>query len=314
MPDPAPDAGTSLDRVDALTSDTVPAGTRFRWLKRALLRVLRVHTRRQAEFDRSILLALRSLMSSGAAFDEEVGRFRAEVGQLRAEVMRADAALIQVRDRHKEQADRLDWLISWTENFRKELFYEVRFRLEEQERKVRPEIRDPAAFAAKVAKFTDGLRVNLGAGSLERADYLNVDRRDLDNVDIRADVRDLPFEDGQLAEIYLAHLIEHFPEAEMRGRILPYWRRLLRPGGKLVVTCPDAEAMMKKWAAAEFDFEALREVTFGTQEYEGNSHHNMFTPESLISLLTSVGFSQATCTARGRPNGLCLELEVEALK
>ena len=106
-----------------------------------------------------------------------------------------------------------------------------------------------------------------------------------------ADVRKLPFEPGTVEEIYSSHLVEHFPIEELRRVVLPHWLELLRPGGRLVAVTPDAETMIKEAAAGRMPFEDLQRVTFGDQEYDGDFHFAMFTPDSFAGLLGECGFT-----------------------
>lgn len=84
----------------------------------------------------------------------------------------------------------------------------------------------PAASEPLVARIIDeqrvdevaeahGLRLNLGCGHLPMGDYVNVDMRELPGVEVVAAIDDLPFEDGSVAEIHSAHVLEHFPEEEL---------------------------------------------------------------------------------------------------
>ena len=130
-----------------------------------------------------------------------------------------------------------------------------------------------------------GIRLNLGCGHVALENYLNVDRRALPGVDIVAEVDDLPFSTGEVAEIFSAHLIEHFPQEQLRRNLLIYWRDLLQPGGYFRVIAPDAEGMMNAYFKREYPFERLREVTFGGQDYDGDFHFNMLNTKSLTSLL-----------------------------
>lgn len=296
-------------------------GTRLKLLKSLVLRVLRVHTRPQHELNERVARVLGNLAERVLELEKLKG-LPEELRALVAAQAKVQGDLQGALDREssrwaretEQTRARMDWLVQWTDQFRKELFFEVRHRLEEHERLTNPEILDRTAYQLKVRNMPQGLKVNLGAGDKSRSEFLNVDQRSIEGIDIRADVRHLPFEDGQLAELYCAHLIEHFTDAEMRSRILPYWFRLLRRGGKLVVVCPDADAMIRAWLAGKMKYDDLREVTFGGQEYEGNTHYNMFTPESLEQLLTSIGFTEVRQVATGRPNGKCLEMEFEAIK
>jgi len=46
------------------------------------------------------------------------------------------------------------------------------------------------------------------------------------------------FQDGVLDYVYSSHLLEDFPDTEA---VLREWLRVLRPGGNLVIFCPDEE-------------------------------------------------------------------------
>lgn len=158
------------------------------------------------------------------------------------------------------------------------------------------------------------VKVNLGCGHLPKDDYINVDMRDLDGVDIIADVRNIPFETKSIDELYLSHVIEHFTEVDMENYILPYWHSLLKSGGKITIICPNWGAMLEGYAKGEVSFEVLKEITFGSQEYEGNQHYNMFSPESLTKLMNKIGFSHVKVVDEKRVNGLCIEMEIEGVR
>lgn len=158
------------------------------------------------------------------------------------------------------------------------------------------------------------LRLNLGCGHIPVDGYVNVDLRALDGVDIVAEVDRLPFDEGQVDEVFSAHVLEHFPQEELRRKLLPYWARLLKPGGTFRAIVPDLVAMNEGYLNGTVEYEDLRAVTYGGQEYAGDFHFNMFTPESLQELLEEVGLGNAEVIARGRPNGACLEFELKATK
>jgi predicted SAM-dependent methyltransferase len=157
-----------------------------------------------------------------------------------------------------------------------------------------------------------GIRLNLGCGHIPAESYLNVDRRPLPGVDIVAEVDDLPFAEGEIDELYSAHLIEHFPQEQVRRTLLPYWFGLLRPGGTFRAVAPDAQGMMQAYFSGDYPFEQLREVTFGAQDYDGDFHYNMLNATSLTTLLVEAGFVDITLIAENRVNGSCKEFEIAA--
>jgi predicted SAM-dependent methyltransferase len=142
--------------------------------------------------------------------------------------------------------------------------------------------------------------------------YLNVDRRALPGVDIVAEADALPVERGGVAEIFSAHMLEHFPQEQLRRELLPYWYSLLKNGGIFAAIVPDADGMTNAYAAKEYPFERFREVTYGTQDYDGDFHFNMFSTGSLSALLVEAGFTDVEIVAENRENGGCKEFEIRA--
>jgi predicted SAM-dependent methyltransferase len=210
---------------------------------------------------------------------------------------------------------RTDQLEQFQDRVRKELFAELKYSSTVQRKDV-PEKPPQIVNAEKLTECLNQnvIKINLGCGTDIKNDFINIDARALPGVDIIADVRNVPFSSGTVDVLYLSHVIEHFPEVEMTKVIMPYWYDLLKPGGKIVVICPDWEAMLDGYARGEISYEALKEVTFGSQEYEGNFHYSMYKSETLTSLLNDVGFRHVRVIDKGRKNGLCFELEVEGVK
>jgi hypothetical protein len=213
---------------------------------------------------------------------------------------------------HELTDERLSRLDERSERVRSELFFELRHGGHDQgvvDTKIEPKIVNPE----KVDRMLEDLRLNLGCGAYPADGYVNVDVRDIDGVvDVVADLGHLPFEPGSVAEVFSSHVLEHFPEEEMARRLLPYWVSLLRPDGVFRAIVPDAEAMLRSWGEGGLSFDDLRLVTFGGQEYDGDFHFTMFTVDSLAAQLRRAGLDDVEVLATGRPNGLCLELEVSA--
>lgn len=173
-----------------------------------------------------------------------------------------------------------------------------------------PEILNAAKIEA--AKREGRLALNLGCGHIPEPDCINVDQRELPGVDVVADADALPFEPGSLDEIRSSHMLEHFPEQALVRGLLPYWRGLLKPGGRFQAVVPDGETMLAEHAAGRYPFSDLREVLYGGQDYTGDFHFNLLTPDSLKALLEQAGFEAVTLIEKGRRNGACYEFEMEA--
>lgn len=202
----------------------------------------------------------------------------------------------------------VEWLLERVEMVRAEALFEARYgagHTESGEPVV--EIVNPDAVKAE-----GPLRLNLGCGHIALDGYVNVDMRALPGVDVVAPIDGLPFEQGSVAEVFSAHVLEHFPQEQLRRRLLPYWRSLLEPGGVFRAVVPDLEAMTEQLQSGQITFENFRQVAYGGQEYDGDFHFTAFTPGSLSDLLAEAGFVDPQLVERGRPNGDCLEFELTA--
>ncbi|GGF26229.1 hypothetical protein GCM10011611_35370 [Aliidongia dinghuensis] len=255
----------------------------------------------------------KELASAPLARIEEMDKQLSELAaHLKQTESRIDAKLASNRDSFAQLQNTTQQLWERIDFIRKEVLLEIRYGnhpASAKPGKVTPKIINSIKIAEMAAR---GLRLNLGCGHIPMEQYINVDLRELPSVDVVAEVDDLPFEAETVSEIYSAHLIEHFPQEHFRRRLLPYWRSLLADHGVLHVVAPDGEAMLDGIAKRTYAFSDFREVLFGGQDYDGDFHYNMFTPDTLAEMLAEVGFKDITCLAKGRRNGACFEFEMTA--
>ena len=276
----------------------------------------RLLRREQAELDQLVrreLAELRDLV--GREHTEIHDRERAEfrdlvrflterVEPLESQLGRVSEAGQQVRSDFEPHIDTLAWLLGRVETVRAEMLHELRYGRDRDSATVEQHIVRPEAL--EVAD----VRLNLGCGHLPISGFVNVDMRPLPGVDVVAAVDDLPVEPGSVAEIFSAHVLEHFPELDLSRRLLPYWVSMLRPGGMFRAVVPDLPSMIEQYVKQDIDFEALRQVAYGGQEYEGDFHFTAFTTERLGELMVAAGLIDIEVIATGRPNGDCLEFEI----
>jgi len=98
-------------------------------------------------------------------------------------------------------------------------------------------------------------KLNLWAQTVPREGYVNVgsttaDREIVDACDVICDIRDLGWiPDGTADEILAVNAIQRFYRTDTIP-VFVEWRRVLKPGGKLIVEAPDVRELAKAIGAA----------------------------------------------------------------
>jgi len=142
-----------------------------------------------------------------------------------------------------------------------------------------------------------GIGLHLGNGKHNWDGWINVDI--LDSADISCDLRRLELK-SDYADIAVAiHVIEHFYEWEAKP-LLEEWRRVLKPGGQLVLELP---CMNKVLAYITNSVNKNKPLAMGFSWYvfwgdpaykdEFMTHKWGYTEEMIIKLLTDAGFRYA---------------------
>lgn len=145
------------------------------------------------------------------------------------------------------------------------------------------------------------LRLNLGCGDKILPSYVNVDiveSRSGKRPDVICDLNDLiVFNDNSADEVLSVHVVEHFWRWDVED-ILKEWLRVLKPGAKMILECPNLYS-----ACAQF---VKDPVTFSKEDQRGQRtmwvfygdpawkdpymiHRWGYTPESLAELMRKVG-------------------------
>ena len=85
-------------------------------------------------------------------------------------------------------------------------------------------------------------RLNIGGGSKNLSGYINIDFASLPGVErkVQANILDLSFVPDLCATvIHSNHVVEHLTHAQFRQQLKEYYR-ILKPGGRLSIRCPNA--------------------------------------------------------------------------
>lgn len=136
------------------------------------------------------------------------------------------------------------------------------------------------------------IKLNLGCRTRTKEGWLNLDCDAHPGVDFVGDASDLSrFKDGEIAEIYASHILEHFGFHKTLP-VLKEWARVLEPGGKLYVAVPDFARCVELYGMLGLNDWIIR-FLMGDQEYKTAYHYDLFDEARLTKLLADAGFSDS---------------------
>lgn len=142
------------------------------------------------------------------------------------------------------------------------------------------------------------MKINAGCGRKILDGWTNVDLavhpKAPREPDIIADVRAIPLPDGCADELMAIHLFEHVPVWDVDG-MLTEWRRLLKPGGKLVLEMPDIVKAAKNLIAGKGDQQSMWAIYGDPGPRDPlNGHHWGWTCKTIRPVLERNGFRNVT--------------------
>ena len=145
------------------------------------------------------------------------------------------------------------------------------------------------------------VRLNLGCGSKHLPGYVNVDFESNHSglkPDVSCDLRKLPFPDKYADEILSVHVIEHFWRWEVAD-VLTEWVRVLKPGGLMVLECPNIAEACKEFLKnpdhmGDVDGQKTLWVMYGDPGWKDPLmvHRWGYTPNTLGTLMASCGLEK----------------------
>jgi len=143
--------------------------------------------------------------------------------------------------------------------------------------------------------MSDSLRLHIG-GKQAHPDWKILDVEARPEVDIVCDAADLSqFADNSVDQIYASHVLEHFFYA-LNGellQVLAEWKRVLKPGGQLLISVPDLQKLCWLYLNPQFDpleRHHIMRMMFGGQTNQYDVHKVGLDFEVLGLYLQEVGF------------------------
>jgi predicted SAM-dependent methyltransferase len=139
-----------------------------------------------------------------------------------------------------------------------------------------------------VRRIKHPLKLDLGGAAVPYAndEYTTVDL--YGDMDIEADVRDLPFADNSVQAIWASHVMEHLAIADV-PKALAEWHRVLAPRRRAIIRVPNFDYVARYWLTGP-DRGWAEAMVFGLQTDDGEYHKSAFTAAILRADLEAAGF------------------------
>lgn len=134
------------------------------------------------------------------------------------------------------------------------------------------------------------MKINYGCGKNKLEGFVNIDIEATCNPDVVCDARfePLPYSDVEL--IVAFHVIEHVEYAH-QGKVLDQFARVLKSGGRLVLSYPDFEKCSYNFLTNHRGLKDFwRATLYGRQLYPGDYHVTPMVTNDLVEMLKTLGF------------------------
>jgi ubiquinone/menaquinone biosynthesis C-methylase UbiE len=121
---------------------------------------------------------------------------------------------------------------------------------------------------------------------------LGVNKKNKIVIDMKVDMRKIPFKENSVEEILLVNVVDHIRFQEIPD-CFDEWHRVLQPGGKLIIDVNEIRGSCEALLAAKTrkEFEWANRLIFCHARDENDSHHWGYTPEYLRELLEEHKFT-----------------------
>jgi predicted SAM-dependent methyltransferase len=142
------------------------------------------------------------------------------------------------------------------------------------------------------------VRLNLGSGPKKWPGFINIDLAGNwsgQAPDVEADVRKLPFPDNYADEAHAIHVLEHMYYWEAPD-VVQEWKRVLKPGGLLVVEVPCLEKILYWFTQRPIGLGKTLWGLYGSPEYKDPAmcHKWCYSVAMLEDLLIKAGLENVT--------------------
>lgn len=138
------------------------------------------------------------------------------------------------------------------------------------------------------------INLHLGCGSINHPAFINIDMAPLPHVHYIRPIDNLKiFRDRSVELIYACHCLEHYSHRDI-ANVLTEWYRVLKSNGRLRLSVPDFDCMVKIYAENDQNIDTVLNPLLGSHVNKYDIHKSAFTERSLRDQLTSAGFVAVT--------------------
>jgi len=147
-----------------------------------------------------------------------------------------------------------------------------------------------------MSRQMEGIALDIGPGSGNHKvpNWIGVDVRMFDNVDLLASATTLPFIDNSVEHIMCNNVLEHIPRYETEIAVQEM-HRVLRPGGHLNLGVPKIEGVIEHLSISGLDndalFDGILTQLYGSQQDYLADHRILFEEKRFLAMLDRHGFN-----------------------
>jgi predicted SAM-dependent methyltransferase len=143
-----------------------------------------------------------------------------------------------------------------------------------------------------IKKENNKIKIHIGCGEINMPGWINIDAREFPHVHVVNEELDLKeFVDNSINEIYLCHVLEHFDFKESEEKLKLFYKKL-KPGGKLIISVPDFNLIIKGYIDSGKNLNSFRMALMGGQDYKYNYHKSIYDEKLLTNIFKKVGFTK----------------------
>ena len=127
-------------------------------------------------------------------------------------------------------------------------------------------------------------------------DWYHLDITSHPNVDLIGYAHNIPLPDESVDLVYASHVLEYYDWDEAENIVLPEWKRILKPGGKLRIAVPDFRSLATWYFHDYYPRTSFLEDIIGPLFGKMNGeegviyHKSTYDYEVLCKILDSCGF------------------------